>query len=263
MRYSVFVLLLAAFFLLLPAPGFARPPLAGEVSVEIRPDNGAAFPSYPHQEFRSGGALVRKQFLEARKQEHYGIVIRNHSGERVGVVIAVDGRNIITGKRSDLKPSEMMYILDAWGEVNLAGWRTSDSEVHRFYFTEPADSYSVRTFGDTSAMGVIAVAAFREKERPLLPLEPKLKREAPAPSAAAGSSDKARAEESAGTGFGDSSYSPVVHVAFEPERRPASKTLIKYEWRETLCRKGIIACAPEQTNRLWDSEGYAPYPPKN
>jgi hypothetical protein len=36
---------------------------------------------------------------------------------------------------------------------------------------------------------------------------------------------------------------------------------LKYEWRETLCRKGILSCGEKTGNRLWDNDGYAPYPP--
>jgi len=68
-------------------------------------------------------------------------------------------------------------------------------------------------------------------------------------------------DESAGTGFGDQRYSPTIKVAFEPEGTPALKTLIKYEWREALCRKGILACGQEPRTRLWDEDQYAPYPP--
>ena len=73
--------------------------------------------------------------------------------------------------------------------------------------------------------------------------------------------DRAPAEKSAGTGFGDAQYSPVITVQFEPERSPVQKTLVKYEWREVLCRKGILPCCREVGNRLWDEDGYAPYPP--
>ena len=90
----------------------------------------------------------------------------NRTAERVGVVIAVDGRNIISGKKSDLKHTEDMYIVDGYGQARYDGWRTDRDTVHRFYFTDTADSYSMRTFEDSSAMGVIAVAVYREKERP-------------------------------------------------------------------------------------------------
>ncbi len=133
--------------------------------------------------------------------------------------------------------------------------------MHRFYFTSPPDSYSLKTFGDASAMGVIAVAVYREKERPQPRLEQKKSEIAPSAKGAARSMAPGPAENRAGTGFGEGSYSPVIKVAFEPERTPVRKTLLKYEWRETLCRKGLLRCGQEEANRLWDQNGYAPYPP--
>ena len=67
----------------------------------------------------------------------------------------------------------------------------------------------------------------------------------------------------AGTGYGPEAYSPSYTVTFEPEASPQEKTFIKYEWRETLCRLGIIPSYrphPPQ-NRLWDGD-YAPPPPR-
>ena len=84
---------------------------------------------------------------------------------------------------------------------------------------------------------------------------------APSMDRASRNQGKAKAGESAGTGFGDSRYSPVVRVTFDFESVPVQKTLFKYEWRETLCKKGILSCGQERKNRLWDSDGYAPYPP--
>jgi hypothetical protein len=86
------------------------------------------------------------------------------------------------------------------------------------------------------------------------------KKEAAPPAPASKGAARGLAEESAGTGFGDAEYSPVIKVEFEPELAPVQKTLVKYEWRETLCRKGILRCGQEQGNRLWD-DGYAPFPP--
>jgi len=264
MRNSVIGIIIAVLVSTAPVFGHGRAPLAGEVSVEIISDNGSVFRSFPASDRRKDQTHLIKKYLEAKKGENYGIVIRNNSPERLGVVIAVDGRNIITGSRSDLGNNETMYIVNAYEHARYDGWRTTDNEIHRFYFTEPADSYSVRTFADSSAMGVIAVAVYREKDRPRPQLDMSRNEAAPAaPSmdSAARSQGKARESESAGTGFGDSRYSPVVRVEFEPERFPVQKTLIKYEWRETLCKKGILSCVKEKKNRLWDNEGYAPYPP--
>jgi hypothetical protein len=126
-----------------------------------------------------------------------------------------------------------------------------------------ADSYAMRTFGDSTAMGVIAVAVYREKEhpKPLYEQERRIYRPT-APSAEHSAQGKAgmTMDESIGTGFGDEQYSPTIRVAFEPESTPIQKTLIKYEWREVLCRKGILSCR-EARNRLWDEDAYAPFPP--
>ena len=263
MRNRMIGIIMAVLVSAAPAFGHGKAALAGEVSVEIVADNGSVFRSFPSSDKWKNETRLIKKYLEAKKGENYGIVIRNNSPERLGVVIAVDGRNIITGSRSDLKSTEMMYIVNAYEQVRYDGWRTTSSEVHQFYFTEPADSYSVRTFVDSSAMGVIAVAVYRDKDRPQ-PLFDLSRREAapaaPSLESAGQSRGKASADESAGTGFGDSRYSPVVRVEFEPESVPIQKTLVKYEWRETLCRSGILQCSQEKKNRLWDNDGYAPYP---
>jgi hypothetical protein len=50
-------------------------------------------------------------------------------------------------------------------------------------------------------------------------------------------------------------------VAFEPESVAAEKVLIKYEWRSTLCRQGIVRCEPSRPrNRFWDDGDFVPPP---
>ena len=247
-----------------PAHSFGRAILPGEVNIEVISDRGNVFQAIPHQDFWRNKTRIIKRYLEAKKGENYGIVITNSTPERVGVVIGVDGRNIITGKRSELGNNEAMYIVNAYESVRCDGWRTGNDQVHRFYFTDAPDSYSVKTFGDSSAMGIIAVAVYREKQQPRPVLENRLDGVAvPAPpsSRKPQSADRALAKESAGTGFGEAQYSPVITVQFKPERDPVQKTLVKYEWREVLCRKGILSCGRELGTRLWDEERYAPYPP--
>lgn len=233
------------------------------MDVEIITDMGNEFSIIPFKDFETGCTHVIKRYLEAKRGKNYSIGIRNNMPERIGVIIAVDGRNIITGKKSFLKNSEMMYIVEPYGYTRLEGWRTDENTVHRFYFTDIRDSYAVRTFGDTSAMGVIAVAVFREKERPRILYERQLHKEnAPASPRSSEKGASGRYEsDAAGTGFGDEKYSPVIKVKFEPEGSPWEKILIKYEWREVLCRKGLLQCRPGERNRLWDEGEFAPYPP--
>ncbi|MFA4828849.1 MAG: hypothetical protein WC855_00375 [Thermodesulfovibrionales bacterium] len=262
MRYTIGSMFLAVVILsAMPAFAYYR---GGNVNVEIVSDNGGGFTTLPFKNYSSGQTRIIKKYLEARRGENYSVVVRNDMPERIGVVIAVDGRNIITGKKSFLKNNEMMYIVKPYGSARLEGWRTDQNTVHKFYFTDVKDSYSVRTFGDSSAMGVITVAVFREKERPRILYEQTLKEKAPAPSAGAPAmdGDKRYKSESAGTGFGNEKYAPVTTVEFEPEGIPFEKILVKYEWHEVLCKKGILKCWPEERNRLWDESGYAPYPPE-
>ena len=58
----------------------------------------------------------RKVYAEAARGDQYTILVRNRLARRVGVVLAVDGRNIISGQKSWLKNNERMYILEPYGE---------------------------------------------------------------------------------------------------------------------------------------------------
>ena len=140
--------------------------------------------------------------------------------------------------------------------------------TNRFYFTEQSDSYAEKVFADASAMGTIALAVYREKLPEIIPYSDSSSRmkEAPAeavPGASAGSHSADRAEQKktqeAGTGFGETTYSPARMVHFDPEHTTAEKIVLKYEWRSELCRKGIIHCGPR--NRFWpDHQEFAPIP---
>jgi hypothetical protein len=264
MRYLMIVIITALMVSAsAPAYPYNKNSLGGEVSIEIVSESGRSFFSIPHRDFWKRGTRVIKQYLEAMRGENYGIVIHNMTPERIGVVIAVDGRNIISGKRSDLKNTEAMYIVNSYEQGEYDGWRTASDKVHKFYFTDIADSYAMRTFGDSTAMGIIAVAVYREKEqlKPLCEQERRVYRPS-APAAERSAQGKAgiARDERAGTGFGDEHYSPTIRVAFEPASTPIQKTLIKYEWREVLCKKGILNCR-EARNRLWEEDAYAPFPP--
>ncbi len=249
--YHLFMLVM----LLLGISGGTRAVAGDAVDVQLRSESGRAIPLYPV----AGRPQTTKVYAEAAKGDHYSIVVRNLLGRRVGLVIAVDGRNIISGQQSWLRNDERMYILEPYGYGEFKGWRTSLDSINRFYFTDAADSYAA-AFHDESAMGVIAVAAYPEVERRQESSDLSLGQARPAPRDAP--SAKA-VEERAGTGFGRQEHSPVRVVAFEPEKSAAEKFLIKYEWRSTLCQQGVISCGPSRParNRLWDTEGFAPPPP--
>ena len=234
-----------------------EPPIsnASPVRIDIVDDRGRAFRQIPTI---SDAQDSNRAYLEAKKGASYSLRLRNTSNQRIGVVIAVDGRNILSGQKSWLGHNEQMYVLGPYESANYQGWRTGQNRVNRFFFTGAGDSYA-NAWGDKSAMGVIAVAVFNEKPRPQYRSDNSLgnnKLRRSAPTAAA---------DEAGTGFGSEEYSPSIKVSFKPQQHPASKSFFKYEWRDTLCKRGILSCdarpQPQPHNRFWSNDGYAPYPP--
>ena len=131
-----------------------------DIKVDIVTDDGRILPV--HRRHNAGSKGIRA-YLEAGYGENYSIRIHNRTGDRIGLVIAVDGRNIISGRKSFLKASEQMYILEPYERASYDGWRTSKKNVHRFYFTDAGDSYA-GAWEDYTAMGVIAVAVFPERQ---------------------------------------------------------------------------------------------------
>jgi hypothetical protein len=260
-----------------PAPGMSA---GRNVTVEIQTDDGRVLSLYP----AANHGVDTRVYAEAVQGQRYRIVIHNNQSRRVGLVIAVDGRNIISGQKSWLRNNERMYILGPYESQSYEGWRTSANQVNRFFFTDSAASYA-SAFGDESAMGLISVATYREVQRWQPPRRSSggwdsdsrgreaERDDAPSSKSAAGSLSAPAprmekqaprdAEESrAGTGYGPETYSPSYTVAFEPEGTPLEKTFIKYEWRESLVRLGVLRRTPEPPrNRLWD-QGYAPPPPR-
>lgn len=229
------------------------------VQLELVDDHGRVLSTYPVAAERPDTV---RAYVEAEPRGRYSIRVRNRSADRVGIVIAVDGRNIISGKRSDLDHSESMYVLDAHQSATYSGWRTSAEEVHRFYFTNSQDSYASR-IGDESAIGVVAAAVYKAERRPARSWRQRSAEIQPAPAGEAPEAADARAQRDsrAGTGFGERERSRAVRVAFTPARRPSQRAFFKYEWAEQLCARGVKPCGP--ANRFWPQrwQGFVPFPP--
>ena len=192
--------LLTALFIGWVIPVFACAHVEKQNLTELRivSDSGEEFPKYrTYPRFRQEGNFF---YMEATKGQRYSIQVTNKSNRRIGVVIAVDGRNIINGKKSELKRDERMYII-APHETNMfEGWRTGMDRTNRFFFTEQSDSYAEKVFADASAMGTIALAVYREKLPEIIPYSGSSSRmkEAPAeaaPGASAGSPSADMAEQ--------------------------------------------------------------------
>jgi len=181
---------------------------------------------------------VEWTYVEAQDNEPYSLRIHNHSNRRLGVVIAVDGRNIISGKKSYLKANERMYVLGPREVAEYAGWRTAGNRVNGFYFTDMDDSYAA-SWDDYSAMGGIAVAVFEERKRK------EQRRDLSGSGVGRASKQAGPLDSGAGTGMGEDIWSPSRKVSFKPGKHPFREKFIKYEWRSTLCSKHIVSCGDE------------------
>jgi hypothetical protein len=246
-------------------PGYAHKPEAQQaVTVRVLSDNGSEYARY--RTYPRNCQAGEYYYMEAIRGERYSIEVSNRSDRRIGVVIAVDGRNIISGNKSELRNNERMYLIEPYTANTFEGWRTGMDRTNRFFFTGQSDSYAQKVFSDGSAMGTVAVAVYREKRREPAPITPSYDRKrshgAAGEKSASNRSGADSRDEEAGTGFGETTYSPVREVAFEPESAVAGRVVLKYEWRSELCRRGIINCDNcEPANRFWPvSNGFAPVP---
>jgi len=188
-----------------------------------------------------------KRYVAGNPGERYAIRLSNRSSERVLAVLSVDGVNAISGESAGTQQSG--YVLAPHASVEIAGWRKSESEVAQFYFTALPDAYAART-GRPENVGVIGVAAFREKiQPPPIAIWPEARYQEQDARDAASSmgalADSAPAplhkRERLGTGHGAREYAPVTSVEFERRSaRPAQILTLFYDSRTNLIARGII-----------------------
>jgi len=245
------------------------------VSVQV---GGRFTPLYPAPD-GSG-----RYYIEAREGAPYVIRLSNRSGERVGVVLTVDGLNVISGSQDHGRGR--MYVLDPHGRATVRGWRTSLQEVRRFTFVDEEVSYAARTGQSNSRMGWIEVSVYRERRRwtrpqPLgeAPVSRDRARESSgetrgSESAADAAAPEARAMEKGegtsaarsypGTGWGSRAHDRAVLVQFEPERSPSQRTTLRYEYRDALVALGVLPRPHTSRDRLAERDrgegGFAPPP---
>lgn len=104
-----------------------------------------------------------RNYFQAFAGRNYSLVLRNNTSQRIGVLIAVDGLNVVNGEKSGLQGTEPMYVLGPWETANIDGWRTSLDAIRRFVFVDEERSYASRTGQANGDMGWIRVLAFREQ----------------------------------------------------------------------------------------------------
>lgn len=104
-----------------------------------------------------------RHYFQAFRGRHYALVVTNNTGRRVGVLVAVDGLNVVNGQRSRLAAGEAMYVLDPWERTVIRGWRSSLQDVRQFVFVDEERSYALRTGQANGDLGWVRVLAFKER----------------------------------------------------------------------------------------------------
>jgi hypothetical protein len=154
-RYSRLAILVAGLVACAaPARNAESRPLRASVSgyeVQVLVD-GALAPSFWHN---------GETYVLGHTGERYVIRVLNHSSRRIEAVVSVDGRDAVDGKPGDFR-SKRGYLVPAWGQVDIDGWRLSESRAAAFRFSSVADSYAAR-MGNAREVGVIGVAVFPER----------------------------------------------------------------------------------------------------
>lgn len=248
----------------------------------------------PLQVWRRHGRL----YVAGEPGSRYALRVTNHSSGRVLVVMSVDGVNILTGQTAGY--DQRGYVFEPYQSYDLTGWRKSDTEVAAFVFSPLPDSYAART-GRPADVGVIGIAAFREKVVPVVAPQVSSiehrggyrdeRRYAPEPAppppppfnGAARAAPAAPAdrladvtgsrlqapEEKLGTGHGAREWSVTHTVAFERATSyPQLVQQIEYDTFDNLVAQGVIPAWADQRRHPRpfpthpDGEGYVPDPPQ-
>jgi hypothetical protein len=212
----------------------------------------------------------------------YAIVVANPTSRRVEAVVSVDGLDAMDGHPANFV-EKRGYILPAYGDTTIDGFRTSLDDVATFRFSSVADSYAGR-LGQARDVGVIGVAFFPEQAPvPVSPPPPPvyapryrsseaapaspspyaedMSREASSGLGGAGQGGAMGAPNSAGrdapkksdvrrpglgTEFGETRESRVETTAFEraDQAHPAQVVAIRYNDRAGLVALGIAIQPP-------------------
>jgi hypothetical protein len=218
----------------------------------------------PLEEYDARG----RRYVEAFEGAEYELRISNPLPVRVAVALSVDGLNTIDARRTTAWNASK-WVIEPYGTIHISGWQMSSARARRFYFTNERDSYGAK-LGQTANLGTISAVFFRERSRvhvpvtpppgqPIRPLEDERQENSQAPPSSTQSAPSARSGDSSGaarsskaeaypgpdddyaaTGIGRSVRHDVTWVNMDLDPRPTAEVAIRYEYRETLVRLGIL-----------------------
>jgi hypothetical protein len=226
-----------------------------------------------------------RRYVEALENAEYELRIHNPLGVRVAVALAVDGLNTIDARHTSAWDAHK-WVIEPYGTIHIRGWQMSSQNARRFYFTTERDSYGAK-LGQTANLGVISAVFFRERKPiTIMPVTPRsgskeddrTRRDKSAPAAGDSAQSPSRAEnrseksgvqsypapdeESAATGIGRSVRNDVQWINMDLDSQPAGEVTIRYEYRASLVRLGIIPRDYPRPNVLDRRERASGFEPK-
>jgi hypothetical protein len=122
-------------------------------TLELIAADGRPLPTYQHR---------GRYYIPGEAGERYVVRVTNPTPRRIEAVVSVDGLDVIDGETADFV-TKRGYIVPAYGEVRIEGFRTSAEDVAAFRFSAVADSYAGRK-GKARHVGVVGLAIFEERE---------------------------------------------------------------------------------------------------
>jgi hypothetical protein len=136
------------------ALGIAPEKMRAPYDVQVMRENGEVLPTY---------AQKGRFYVQGTGGDRYTIRVTNPTDHRVEAVVSVDGLDVVDGEDGDLR--KRGYIVPAYGDVRIEGFRTSLEDVATFRFSSVDGSYAGKK-GKARNVGVIAVAIFEEQHEP-------------------------------------------------------------------------------------------------
>ncbi len=97
--------------------------------------------------------------------EPFAIRFQN-SGGKLQVKIAVDGTDVLTGRKADLLTNGRMWVVQPYDQLELEAWPEDRQGGARFVFKTVENSVALHTHGDLSARGYISAAIWAEGYQP-------------------------------------------------------------------------------------------------
>jgi hypothetical protein len=242
-------------------PVLDRPPPAAVPRIELVDEGAQALPAFDQ---------AGRRYVLGQMGQRYQVRIVNPTASRVEAVVSVDGLDAVDGRPANL--NKRGYIVPAYGDVTIDGFRTSLDTVAAFRFSSVRDSYAARTHHARN-VGVVGVAFFGERPPPVVHYEPPpLGRAAPtppaedaeqappSPSPATAPSKSAGGAASAsrpglGTQFGETRESRVVETSFvRASPSPMTLSELRYDDRDGLLSRGIAIDPPVRDPRDAENE---------